>query len=426
MVRRVKRYKTRLSIASGIRRKVVIVLLLCTIFLVPGCLDNHELEDMAFIGIVGIDPAPGRNLRITYEIINAATEAGKAGQSRGRSKGMYETFVTPSFGAARTIANANSDRILTNVQTKAVIVNEELVKREDLAEMIEALVREREYRRDLLLVTSIEPAEKLIPMIDSKFTTPPDQVIENMRFQYRYTGMVPNTSLNDFLTTIELGDQLAITPIIGPRKELHEQSVIPRADEVVAGQTPIKGGDNKIEFTGAEVYNSGHAVGRLMGAEVRIYLLLTNQIRWFLENIQDPIVPAASDAVSVEQSFPPRISCHLDRGRLHFIIRVPLRCALIGSNAKIDYVQTARYTRVLERALDKEFENEAQELIKRCQTEFHGDIFGLGLSSLKWWFLTEQDWKAFQYTKKFCNAKIDVHFMFRMTAFGKQRSPYGT
>ncbi len=390
--------------------------------LITGCWDNHELESLAFVTVIGIDEGKHDNLKITYQYFTPSTESPKA---TGSHSPLITTFEAPSFGVAENIANVTTDRMITSQQLKVAIVSEKFGKKNDVARVLEGMVRSRTYRRDIMLITSIDPTDAAIRANRSKLGSTSLDFIENMRNQHSFTGFMPVETLNDFLIQNNSGDTLAYTGLIAISKNLPLSRNASKEENRIAGQFSRRGGDDQIQFIGAEIYRGDRAVGRLTGQETRILLLLHHEIKTFLVGLHDPHHKERRNTLLFHQMMPPHIHAHMDKGRVHFIINVPLDATLDSTTSEINYVQDTKQRHLLEQQFDHKYELETLKLLKRCQTEFKGDPFGLS-HSLKWGFFTEQSWKRFDYVKHFNQARFTVHYDVHISNFGKQRAPYGS
>ncbi|MCY0892865.1 MAG: hypothetical protein OWR52_05055 [Acidibacillus sp.] len=391
-----------------------------TTLLLTGCWDNHELESLAFVTVLGIDEGKHDNLKITYQYFTPTTEAPKV-----HGAPLITTFEAPSFGLAENIANVTTDRMITSQQLKVTMIGEKFGKKNDVARVLEGMVRSRTYRRDIMLITSIESANTTIRANRSKLGSTSLDFIENMRNQHSFTGLMPVETLNDFLVANESGDRLAYTALVAINKPAPLSKMAGEDVNREAGQFSRQGGDDKVEFAGAEIYRGDRAAGRLTGQEARILLMLKHEVKTFLVGLRDPIHKERRNTLLIHQFLSPRVSAHLDKGRLHFIINVPLDATLDSSTAELNYVQDVTLRHKLEKQFNHSFEQETIDLIKRCQTEFKGDPFGLAYA-IKWRFLTENDWKKFNYTKHFNEARFTVYYDVQISNFGKQRAPYGS
>lgn len=388
-----------------------------------GCWDNHELEDQAFITIAGLDESGHNSVKLTFQYMTPSAEGPK---HQGSSKPLTTTFLTPSLGVATNIAETTTDRLVTGRQLKVVILSEKMAKKEQIMSFLEGMVRERDYRRDILLLTSVQAPDVIIRANRSRLGSTSLNFIENMRHQYLSTAMFPETTLNDFLIDNENGDNLALTGLAS----LPTSKAVPTGDtrsegEQVAGHTKKEGGDNEAQFLGAEVYAGGQAVGRLTGREVRAVLLLRGRAHSFLQSIRDPFKPQDHDTLQLYQLLSPHLKAHLDGDRLHFVMDIPLYATLGSTTSQVDYVQNDRLRQVLAKAYEKQLAKMTLRLFKRSQQEFGGDIFHLA-RAIKMRYWTEQDWKAFNYTRHYRLARLTVRYHVHLKDFGKQRYPYGT
>ncbi|PWI56869.1 hypothetical protein BM613_11580 [Sulfoacidibacillus thermotolerans] len=360
-------------------------------------------------------------MKITYQFFTPATESPK---HSGVHKPLVTTFQAPSFGVAENIANVSSDRMITSQQLKVTIISESFAKKNDVARVLEGMVRSRSYRRDILLVTSLDDASDTIRANLSKLGSTSLDFIENMRNQHTFTGFLPVETLNDFLIANESGDTLAFTGLVALNKQSSSGESTNQSENRIAGQFPIKNGDDPLQYIGAEIYRGDRAAGRLTGQETRIVLLLQRKIGTFLMELPDIHHSDRRNTLLLRQIIGPRIRAHLDHGQLHFIIHVPLDATLDSTTAEINYVQDTKQRRLLERVFDQKLQHETVKLLHRCQKEFRGDPIGL-YPAIKWRFLTEKSWRQFNYTKHFNKARFIVQYEIEITNFGKQRAPFG-
>jgi len=389
--------------------------------LLSGCWDNHELEDLAFVTVVGLDAAPNNNLRITYMYLTPPAEDPKHRESNRRP--LTTSFLVPTFGSAPMVASITTDRIITAQQVKALIVSEDLARREDILPMIDGMVRERAYRRDIVLITCLNSTGAFMKANQSKLGSNSLTYIENMRHQYRNTGLFPEVTLNDFLIATETGDELAwmglaaIAP--GNADADAEKSVAGEGDEF-PGSIHKRGGDNRLQFSGAAVYRGGREIGRMTGQEVRSALLLRGDAGSFIQTMRDPYNPQRNDTIQVFQVLFPKVRSTLQGGRLFFRIDVNLYGALSSDTSQTDYAQTMPTRKKLTKAFERMMSRGMEQLLDRSQREFGGDICQLE-RTVRWKFWTEQDWSRFNYTRHFKTAQFRIRVHVHLKEFGKQR-----
>lgn len=407
-----------------LRQSILWFAISVTTLTTTGCWDNHELEDLAFIDAIGVDEGPHENFEITYEIMNASTEAAIQGKRTPAGRPIYATVIAKNGIEGRVYTNISSDRLMTNSQEKILILGEKLLRKPHSLNLIEMLVREREFRRDLFVITSLDQVDSVLRSNDSKLATLPDRYLENMRRQHQFTATIPNSSLNDFLVAHEVGDWLPVMPLIGLQPKQSTLNNTVSREEMLPGRIPIRGGVNKIQMLGAEVFNyKGLATGRLSGPEVQIYLTMLGHVQTFIYSL--PAHDVIDTVMLLRQDVQPMVHAKMQRGHLVFDVDIPFIATLLATNTTTDIVLNATETKQLEREVDKVLSQQTMALFKRTKKEFHGDLFQLS-HNIKWRFLTEDAWRQFNWPKRYMSARLHVHYHVRITTFGKQRTPFRT
>ncbi len=105
----------------------IIFLLLCFVFLLTGCYDARELDDLAYVIAIGIDKGDKTDLKVTFQIAIPVNIAGE-GSSTGKETSTLLTIDSDSVYGAVSKANTEISKEINLSQNKMIVFSEELAK----------------------------------------------------------------------------------------------------------------------------------------------------------------------------------------------------------------------------------------------------------------------------------------------------------
>ncbi len=161
-------------------KKIITLILLC--FLLTGCYDNIELNNLAIITGIGIDYKDD-NFYLTYEILNdIKTEENTAMKSyvlSGQGKSISEAFINTNYKVGKKPYYAH---------LKVVLLSENVIKNNELNKIVDYFLRDTNIRDEFLLLITKDVTPKDILKHNSKNTPVISDYIINLIDNEKYNN----------------------------------------------------------------------------------------------------------------------------------------------------------------------------------------------------------------------------------------------
>lgn len=403
------------------KKKFIVVFCLC-MFFITGCWDRDELEDWGFVAAIGIDIAAKDKLEITFQITNP--QVGTLIKSNIKEP-PSEIITVPAMDiiTAKQLVSTSVTRRLTLSHAVALVISEELASSNRFYRLLETTTRDRDIRGDLNIIVCRERAADFIRNNDPKLETRPTKFYKFMSNRWQDTGLVPLSTLNRFIKRTQSDSGFLFLTIYGTTKKLERKEDAIQESDYKAGEVAIEGG-SPTEMIGSAVLKGGRMIGALTGEETQLVLLLRKkrEVRYISTNMKDPLNKKYTIAANVYPDGKAKIKMNLNGSVPKIYVTVPLSVQGIGIPSFINYVTDLEKQKILKEAFEKYFEEEAYELIEKSQKEFKGDPFTWGYEAKKY-FLTNKEWKEYDWNKKYPQAEVSVDFKVKIKNFGKGLAP---
>lgn len=201
--------------------KIKLLVLCCITFLLCGCWNYNELNQIAIVTALGIDKDKKEN---TYQI--SATISNAHGTQSNTKEGQSQTVIIE--GKGHTISEALNDIDLQSPKeiylgSLNVIIFSEDVAKEGVNKIADFLMREPESRKKFyLLVTQDEKASDVLQILSPLEALPSQNIASNILEATNYQAVVADINYSDFIRTlIEPGKQpvLSSIKITGDKKD---------------------------------------------------------------------------------------------------------------------------------------------------------------------------------------------------------------
>ncbi len=238
---------------SAPRKSLAAAMALCVLLglLLSGCANYRETEDLIFIDAIAVDRAPNGKFLVTAETTNAS--------------GGMEAEIIPRYleceGDTIVDAMRNMQKFSINElywsHTEVLIMSQQ-VATEDLAEVIDTMMRVRQIRQSLALIVSKEPTAKEVLESENPTKQPNGPNIMNALRAQRLLGKAPYTQMFELVDTVAGQGEESVVALIG----LSEVN-----------------GKKEIEVSGAAVIHSHWLVGFIDENDTRIFLLAAGRVK---------------------------------------------------------------------------------------------------------------------------------------------------
>lgn len=447
-----------------INMKKLIVPLIFMMFMLSGCYDEMEPDNIAYVTAVGIDTADDDTYNFTIQFAKTAQISGGASEEGGKGGDIVENIIVqaPSLYTAINWGNHIISKNLSMAHIKLFVFSEEVAKN-GVRNITETIVRSQEIRPNIYFAVARDKASEYLINVKPVIEINPAKYYQLLFEQNNYGG-IPRNASYDFVLYQNIPEKQNVLPLVGTVKDKSEQKEgsgengqAGSGDEAQAGgmseggekegegdgggeseknvknanqpNAPIN--ENKFEYKsknylageiGVEVKNKSEAIGmaifkgdKLVGymgsTESLIYNILTG-------DYNTGYLTFKIDGVDI----PMTIKAELEE-KPHTEYDIDNNSATIKLEIEGDFVSMASegYTENIieefEKQASKEFNDAAEQFLQRTRDEFNSDIIGIG-SKTKLLFLTEDEYKSLNWEEKYKTIKFKVDSKFKIRRTG--------
>lgn len=401
--------------------------------LVPlGCYDYQEINDTAYVLVMGLDKGRENKLTLTVQIaVPRQMEGGGGGgvPGMGGEGGKSTELVSveaPSMLSAFNMINAFVNRRISLKHTKAVVFSEELA-REGTLPYLHVMARFLEFRRSMFIavargVSAKELLEKNITVLEGN----PAKYVELASLTSRYTAFSPlQPHFHYFYNAAHLRGADPVAVLVGIKRQTQQGEGPPiehpygwRSEgSYYAGEIPRSGG-NQTELMGAALFRGDKLVGEINGDQMTALMMLRNTFDQAYISVQDPLMPEQMTSLNLHQHREPRIKIDVSSPIPHISVKVFLEGGVIGIQGHSSY-EDPRYRPLLEAAAAERIRNDIVELLQKTQ-QLGVDSAWFGRKA-KIHFLTEKAWDEYKWKEVYPQASIDLTVQVDLRQFGLLR-----
>ncbi|WP_185806908.1 Ger(x)C family spore germination protein [Bacillus salinus] len=398
--------------------KKLFILILC--FVLTSCYDKHEIEEQAFVVVIGLDDSEKTDgITVTFQVANPQAGIPNTGGEKEEASEII-TFTAPDIITARDLANASVARKINFSHTKVMIIGEEFAKTDKAVKFITSSIRDREIRRDIKLIVSKEKAYDFIKNNDPKLETRPHKFYDLMAGRWEETGLVPLSDLQRFLQRIESKQDAYLAIYASTEKD--EETKEGNEDDYLPGQINQIGG-NSTQLIGSALFKDGVMVGTLSGEETRLSLNLRSKsvAKYMRVSYTDPKNPDYRIGARITKHRNTQISMNFD-DELKINVLIPLDLEIVSIPSGVNYVTNKDNRELLRTSIEEDLTKKFEALIQKTQDKYKTNPFNWS-NTVRRHFLTLQEFEAYGFKEKYPNAKVSVKVEVKFKDFGKQLTP---
>lgn len=391
--------------------------------LLTGCADRTELEEEAFVVVMGIDQSKEKgSIDVTYQIANP--QVGSTDRSKADNEPPSEliTITAPDLSTARQMANIAITRKIMLSHVKVMIVGEKLARSKKLVGLLEPATKERELRRGVVFIVSKERAATFIRKTKSPLETRPHKFYDMMIKRWQETGFVAVSTFEMYMreTAHDAGAFLATYATSYHEKTKYKTS---EEDESIAGEERVKTSSNT-QMLGSAIFKEGEMIGILTGEETRIINGIRHEERGkkTLTTYQDPIKKSFRVGAGAEVTKKPKIKVVNTKPGPSITIDIPLKVDILATPSLINYSTNSYHAFLLKKSIEHELEREAKKLAQKSQKKYKIDLFDAYLIGRRH-FWTMKQYEQYDWMKSYPSGEITIRYHVTLTQFGKQLKP---
>ncbi len=378
--------------------------------------DADELDEQSYVLNIGIDSGTVERLRVTVQF---PTIADGASGSASKGSESEEEAQPPGYVVAEAEGASFSDclnmlhysipRRVTFLHARQIFVSESLASSDYFPTLLKDIYFLRTFRHKATFIVTQGNAGTMVKAQQPLFGTRISKSIEAALESYRQHGFVPNATLNtvylDFVTAD--ASALAVYAGIGDKEDLNLPGETEKHgtqdSDYYAGDLP-RSGDFPTEYFGAVVFSQDKMTLALTGYEMQMLSMLIGDFQYGgfqVQGIQE------GDVVQVlaRQVKKPQIKVDIAGPAPVIDVEIMLEG---GPHQEISWEEE----RVVALRISEMLQEQFAEMMERFTT--------LGLDPMhfgeyaKIFFLTEDDWRAYNWMERMHDAQIHVAVKFVM------------
>jgi len=372
------------------------------------------------VTVVGIDEGEDEGtIRVTYQISKPRNFSSREAATSAEDASEIISLEAPSLFTSRNLINVGTSRALTLVQAKVLVVSEAFARNGDVLMRLDSLVRERDFRRDIVLVTVKGKAEEFMRANKPQLEKAPYRFYELISQTAAASGLVPDTQLHDFIVDTESSNRTAVTMLAAVQEEDIDGEGQPfDLTDLTAGELRIDAA-NRVQFLGSAVYRGQKLVGTLTGRETRMMQLLQGRVEQFNLFVADPDEEGRVVSMQARQQERPDVTVNPFADPIRIKVRLRLDVDLAGQQNNRESVTSEDRIRKLERTVSRRLQETIERVVDKSQRELKGDIFRFyRVGRLR--CMTDGCWNGVRWEERYPRAKVAVEVVTHIRRTGKQ------
>jgi len=434
-----------------------IIFFLPLFFLLSGCYDAKEPNDIAYVVALGVDSAEDKSYEFTIQFAKTTQISGGASQEGGKEGSNIMELISvkaPSIYSGMNIANQVVSKRFTLAHTKLIVLSDEIAKN-GVGDFFDSFSRNSDIRPHIYLAVSSGKAKEYLKAVKPVVEVNPVNYYR-LIFESEYGGYVPRIILKDFYFQLAADDKQNILPLTGVNQEnkknsetsgekqgssqedfqnsqessnsqtsqpqQEEQKPSPQTNkqgfdfltkDYVAGNLDVEK-KNASEVIGMAIFKDNKMIGTANNIESVLYNMLRGTFKMSYISFSNFASADFPLTVSAEQQKSPYIRVKTDPDNPKIKIKIFLEGQLLSESS-----ENPAETNIPE--CEKEIERATKEAIKnfleKTKTEFNSDIVGFGQWA-KINFLTYDDFEKYDWNSRYSQAEFDVQVNFDLRRIG--------
>ena len=375
-------------------KKLVLLPLLAAVLILSGCSHHAQVENQAFLLVMGLDRTADGQIEMSVQIPRIAgnsDSADGAGSSNGSANYAQMSVTGASYEEALERLDWVSPRDLNPAQLKLVVISRDLAESDECPTLINHISQtERLFTATRVAVcegSAKEFVSSIKPTVGTRLSTD----ISAMFDHYIGRGFIPRSRLADlyYLMNSVYSDPMTSYAVLEPKALSEAESGAQPASALAGDLKSLSSSfesDIATRYLGAAVFSGGRMRGVLDGEQTICANLLLNELDSFFYNVREAsveLIPEGQIKLSVDtQSNPIRL-------------RVKGKLSLSAEELPVDEEE-------LIRSLRSDIENTI-----RAAQRMGVEPFGFAEAAARH-FSTIEDWVNYGWKRRYLDAQVEV------------------
>lgn len=415
------------------------------LFLLCGCYDSKEPNNIAYVVAVGVDLTDDEGIyEYTIQFAKTTQISGGSGEEGGKEGSEIVEVINvkaPSVYTAVNIANQVVSKNFTLAHTKLIVISEELSEK-GVSDLFDTFGRNSDIRPNIYMAVSTCSAKYYLDNVKPIAEINP-VTYYRLIFESARGGYVPRVLLKDFYFRIDDENTQNVLPLAGVNKENAEKENEGHENNL-NGDTAKEGHKNDIseseinthkfdfltkryyagkidvqkknasEVMGMAIFDGDKMIGKTDNIDSLMYNILQGNYEMSYVSFYSENTPDVPVTIALRQQRKPKVSVNTKGENPVIKITIYTEGQLISESTKNP---TETDLANLENEISSAIKEETEYFLEKTQKGFGTDIVGFGQYA-KADFFTNKDYDNYNWRDKYKNAEFDVSIQFRMQNTG--------
>lgn len=331
------------------------------VFLVTGCYNYRELNQLALTSAIGIDKVE-EGYQVTVQVLNTQKQGSDSNSSGDQPKFViYQTKAETIQKALREVILESPRRLYVN-HIDMLLISEEVAK-DGIQEILDFFARNTEFRKQFLVVISQEKkTEDILEVLTPLEVLNAKNIKDSILADTKYFGMSMNVTYEELLNTYLNQRTDIVLPsvkIIGKGKKGDKQ-------ENIKSSIP----DTSVELAPLAVFQEDKLLGYLNIEQSR-------SLNYVRGNIQNSILTykCGENQLFSTEVISSKIKTKVDSKTPKIMISVTGSGNIKEINCDVDLTKSKTITQ-LQQTINQKMEQDILKDINEIIDTYHTDVFG--------------------------------------------------
>ncbi|AMO85251.1 Spore germination protein B3 precursor [Solibacillus isronensis B3W22] len=378
-------------------KKYMFILIILN-FILTGCWDKRELNELAITLALGIDKVEGEDeYEVTAQVVVPSAVSMKDGTG-GTAVTLFTENGETVYEALRRMTKVSPRKIYPG-HLQMLIIGEELAK-EGIGESLDLLARDWELRPDFYVVVAKDvTAREILNVTTDLESIPASKMFAGLKVSEKAWAGTYGVTLDELIVDlISEGKEAVLTGIqLAGNKQIGstQQNI-----ESISKPAQIK-------YDNLAVFKEDRLMGWLTEQDSRGYSGITNSVKSTVTSISCPNEGKSTIEVT---NFHSKIEGNIVHGKPEVNIHTKAEGNVGEVRCKID-LKNPESIQELEKIYEKEATRIINETIDVLQEKYQSDIFGFGeaihRSNPEEWNKIKENWDE-EFSDLTVNVKVDM------------------
>lgn len=387
----------------------LIFLIIVLVFTTSSCWNSRELNEIAIVTGVGIDPTDNEGeYSYIFQIVNPSAYGGSGAGSTMTPTIMIKSNAPTVFEAIRKASTETSRRLYFG-HLQSFLISSSIAEKDGIKDFLDLFYRDHEIRENIDVIISQDISTEIIlssqSVLEKNAGVLIDKKIDNT---YKNSSFSVPIELRKVIATLMEPSSSAIIPAINlfPPISRDNLDVTKKADQ-----------PSIIKSVGLAVFKRDKLVGYLNNYETRA-------LNWVTDNIKKGIIVVefrGKNSLEILSS-KTNISSTFKNGQPTITIDVKMNLNIGELNSPIDVTKVEELEK-LEVKTNEKVNKEIKHVIDKAQNEFKLDFLSFNEEIKKH---HPKEWKKMKdnWEEEFQNIKVDIKVNSTIKHLGTKNKSY--